>query len=233
MAFIRMHPYRAMKSAELASAESEPARAERGVAEANARARQAAKRKARTDRQGQKMRTTGSQAKIVLDTAKERSEVSGGSDVRLRARRMDAAQNEVNAAQEAIVVLQLLVIAIPESGLAKGRDVLQVDNLTFGYGNDHPVLRDVSLSVRGPERIAIEGSNCSGKSTLLGCTMGELTGWTGDVALHVPAARLDQDMSMFGDDETFTKAFARLDPEASENDRRAVLAHFLFRGNDA
>ena len=27
-------------------------------------------------------------------------------------------------------------------------------------------------------------------------------------------------------------AFARIDPEASENERRTVLARFLFRGND-
>jgi len=40
-------------------------------------------------------------------------------------------------------------------------------------------------------------------------------------------------MSFLDPEETVREAFARLDPEASENDRRATLARFLFRGDDA
>ncbi len=225
--------YRAVKSAELASAKSELARAERGVKDAKARAQNAAERKARTDRQGQILRASGSQAKVLLNAAKERSEGSGGASARLRVRQMDAARNELNAAQEAVEILHPLVIDIPKSGLANGRDVLQVKDLTFGFGSDQPIFRSISFSIRGPERIAIKGPNGSGKSTLLACITGELTGWTGSIALRVPAARLDQDISMFDDHETVIEAFARLDPEASESERRAVLARFLFRGNDA
>ncbi len=40
-------------------------------------------------------------------------------------------------------------------------------------------------------------------------------------------------MSMFDPNETVSDAFARLDPDACENDRRAILARFLFRGDAA
>lgn len=225
--------YRDMKTAELASAEGEVARAERALAETDARARIAAERKARTDRQGRQLRASGSQSKILLDAAKERSEGSGGSGARLRARRLGEAQTELDKAREAVEILHPLAMDIPKSGLTSGRDVLQVENLTFGYGDDQPIFQNVSLAIRGPERIAIEGPNGSGKSTLLACIAGDLEGQTGHVALHVPAARLDQDMSMFGPNETVSDAFARLDPDASQNDRRAILARFLFRGDDA
>lgn len=225
--------YRDMKSAELASVEGELARVERSLVETEARARIAAERKARTDRQGRKLRASGSQPKILLDAAKERSEGSGGAGARLRARRMADAQTELDTAREAVEILQPIAMDIPKSGLVSGRNVLQVENLTFGYGKDQPVFQDVSLSIRGPERIAIEGSNGSGKSTLLACITGDLKGQAGHVALHVPAARLDQDMSMFDPNETVNDAFARLDPDASENERRAVLARFLFRGDGA
>jgi len=222
-----------MKSVELASVEGELARAERALTETNTRARIAAERKARTDRQGRQLRASGSQSKTLLDAAKERSEGSGGSGARLRARRMDEAQTELDNARAAVEILQPLAMDIPKSGLASGCDVLQVEKLSFGYGNNQPVFQDVSLTIRGPERIAIEGLNGSGKSTLLTCICGDLEVQTGHVALHVPAARLDQDMSMFDLNETVSDAFARLDPDASENDRRAVLARFLFRGDDA
>lgn len=225
--------YRDMKSAELASAEGELARAERTFAETKARAQQAAERKARTDRQGRRLRASGSQSKILLDAAKERGEGSGGSGARLRARRTDEAQIALDTAREAVETLQPLAMDIPKSGLARGRDVLQVENLTFGYEDDRPIFQNVSLAIRGPERIALEGPNGSGKSTLLACITGDLEGQSGRVALHVPAARLDQDMSMFDPNETVSDAFARLDPDTSENDRRTVLARFLFRGDDA
>ena len=152
---------------------------------------------------------------------------------RLRARRTEEAEHALNKAREAVEVLQPLVIDSPPSGLATNRKVLTVDTLSFGYETGKPVLRDITLDMRGPERVALEGANGSGKSTLLACLIGQLHPVSGSVELHVPAALLDQDMRMFDHGETVRDAFARLDPAASENDRRAVLARFLFRGDDA
>ena len=225
--------YREMKAAELATAAHELARAERGVAETQARAQRAAERKARTDRQGRRLRASGSQSKLILDAAKQRSEGSGGSAARLRDRQRESAEAALKTARGAIEILQPLAMDIPPSGLVAGREVLQVEGLTFGYQPDRPVLRDISLVLRGPERVALDGPNGSGKSTLLACINGDLRPRTGSVALHVPAALLDQDLSLFDPGETVREAFTRIDPAASENDRRAALARFLFRGEDA
>ncbi|MEM9494471.1 MAG: ABC-F family ATP-binding cassette domain-containing protein [Pseudomonadota bacterium] len=225
--------YRAAKDAELASAKQELARAERGAAEARSRAQLAAERKARTDRQGRRLRASRSQSKLVLDAAKARSENSGASAARLRDRQTEQADAALMAARDAVEVLQPLFMEIPPSGLASGRDVLKVDGLGFCYRENTPILNDVSFEIRGPERIALTGANGSGKSTLLGCIHGDLKLQAGSVALHVPAALLDQNLSLLGTDETVREAFARIDPEASENERRAALARFLFRGDDA
>ncbi|KIC44931.1 ABC-F family ATP-binding cassette domain-containing protein [Tateyamaria sp. ANG-S1] len=225
--------YSDMKSAELAKADDNLARATRTVAETKARIRLAAERKARTDRQGRQLRAAGSQSKLLLDAAKERSEGSASGAARLRNRQMEDAQDALESAREAVEVLEPLIMDIPPSGLASGRDVLRIDGLTFSYGSEAPVLDNIALAIRGPERIAVSGPNGSGKSTLLACIHGDLPVADGSVHLHVPAALLDQDMSMLDPDETVRDALARLDPNATENDRRAVLARFLFRGNDA
>ncbi|MEJ8561970.1 ATP-binding cassette domain-containing protein [Yoonia sp. GPGPB17] len=143
------------------------------------------------------------------------------------------ASNALETAREAVEVLQPLSIDIPPSGLVTGRDVLRVDDLCFGYQDGAPLLEGVSLTIRGPERIAIKGQNGSGKSTLLACIHGDLQPTSGTITRHVPMALLDQDLSLFDPEETVRDAFARIDPEASENARRAVLARFLFRGDDA
>lgn len=225
--------YRDINSAELATAQEALARAERIVAHTAAKAQESTERKARTDRQGRQLRASKSQSKLLLNAAKERSEGSGGSGARHNTRKHDAAQANLKTASDAVERLRPLAMDIPPSGLATGRDVLHVENLTFAYPQGLPIFQDVSLTIRGPERIVIEGPNGAGKSTLLACIAGDLPCPTGRVALHVPAARLDQDMTLFDPDETVGEAFARLDPNTSENDRRAVLARFLFRADDA
>lgn len=225
--------YRAAKQAQLASAEDELARAQRNQAATEARAQRAAEKKARNDRQGKQLRASGSQSKLLLDAAKERSERSGESAARLRDRQAKEAEADLNAAREAIEVLEPLNIDIPSSGLARTRQVLNVDHITFGYDVSAPILNDVSLALQGPERVAIEGANGTGKSTLLSCIEGKLQPQVGSVAVQVPFTLIDQEMSFLDPEETVREAFARLDPSATENDRRATLARFLFRGDDA
>jgi ATPase subunit of ABC transporter with duplicated ATPase domains len=60
-----------------------------------------------------------------------------------------------------------------EPARASGRDVLEVSGLSKSYGAQ-AVLKDISLSVRRGERIAIIGPNGLGKSTLLKVVVGEV-----------------------------------------------------------
>lgn len=225
--------YRVAKDAELAAAETELVLAERALSDTRAKAQLAAERKARTDRQGRQLRVSGSQSKLVLNAAKERSEGSGSSAARLRNRQVDEAEAALETARGAVEVMQPLVMDIPQSGLVPARNVLRLEGLCFGYRNDTPILEDVSFSIRGPERVAIEGANGAGKSTLLACIEGTLTPQVGIVSIHVPAALIDQDLCLLDPEETVREAFARIDPDASENHRRAALARFLFRGEEA
>jgi ATPase subunit of ABC transporter with duplicated ATPase domains len=225
--------YRSAKQAELESAEGGLLRAQRNRATTVARAQRAAERKARTVRQGKQLRASGSQSKLLLDAAKERSEASGGSAARLRDRQAKEAEADLSAAREVIEVLEPLNIDIPPSGLASTRHVLNVDHITFGYHASAPLFTDVSFAIQGPERLAIEGANGTGKSTMLSCIEGKLQPQVGSVAVQVPFTLIDQEMSFLDPEETVREAFARLDPSATENDRRATLARFLFRGDDA
>jgi ATPase subunit of ABC transporter with duplicated ATPase domains len=55
------------------------------------------------------------------------------------------------------------------------RSAVTVEKLTFGYPDtDVKVLRDISFTVEGAERVAIIGPNGIGKTTLMRCLAGEL-----------------------------------------------------------
>jgi subfamily B ATP-binding cassette protein MsbA len=52
--------------------------------------------------------------------------------------------------------------------LARAPRTLTLDHVSFAYGDGPPVLRDVSLTIRPGELVALTGSSGAGKTTLLG-----------------------------------------------------------------
>lgn len=58
--------------------------------------------------------------------------------------------------------------------------MLQLDNVSFGYTPDKPLLHNINFDVTQQSRIAIIGSNGSGKSTLMKLLVGELTPTSGE-----------------------------------------------------
>jgi len=62
------------------------------------------------------------------------------------------------------------------------RALVEVENLTFGYGQE-PVLRDIRFQVDAGDFVGIIGSNGAGKSTFLGLLLGELQPQGGSIRL--------------------------------------------------
>lgn len=225
--------YRARKDGELNAAGRARAHAEKTRDEAARRAQQAAERKARKDSAGKKARARGDQPKILMDAAKNRAEASGGAGLRLREDRRQAADEALLAAREKIEVLQPLRMDIPSTGLAPGKTVLRLRDVTGGYDPGHPVVAGLSLSMTGPERLVIAGPNGSGKTTLLKLITGALLAQQGSVERLVPFALLDQHVSLLDPAESLRENFRRLNPDADAHMAHAALARFGFRAADA
>ncbi|MDQ0325760.1 ATPase subunit of ABC transporter with duplicated ATPase domains [Rhodopseudomonas julia] len=225
--------FRAQKATETEAAERELADAEKGLAETRRRAQQAAERKARTDSRGRKSRARGDQPKILMDAAKERAEATGGANARLRDARLQTAKDALAEARASVEILRPLSMELAPTGLPRGKTVLRVDAVTGGYDPARPVICDFSMTITGPERVAIAGPNGSGKTTLVKLITGRLEPQKGHVDLAVPFAFLDQHVSLLRPGLSLRENFRRLNPEADENQCRAALARFRFRAEDA
>lgn len=224
--------FRQRKAAELEAASHDLDQAEKARTEAARRAQQAGERKARKDGAGQRARARGDQPKIGLDAARGRAEASAGAGARLREARRAAAEEAMAEARRKIEVLQPLRMDIPPTGLAPGRVVLRLDHLTGGHDPAHPVIRDLSLTVSGPERVVIAGPNGSGKSTLLEIITGQLAPQRGQVELRVPFAMLDQHVGLLDPARSLRDTFLQLNPAADAHAAHAALARFRFRAAD-
>lgn len=225
--------FRQRKETELDAAARDLAQAEKTRSDAARRAQQVSERKARKDSAGHRARTRGDQPKILMDAAKGRAEASGGAGMRLREARREAADEAVSAARDRIEILQPLRMDIPPTGLAPGKTVLRLERVTGGHDPDHPSIRELSLTVTGPERIVVAGPNGSGKTTLLKIITGQIAPQSGLVELSVPFALLDQHVQLMDPALSLRDNFRRLNPVADTHIAHAALARFDFRAGDA
>lgn len=143
-----------------------------------------------------------------------------------------ALQN-VEQARARVEILDELAIAVPTTGLSNSRVVLTFDAVTVGYDPDRPIIRDLTFSLIGPERIALVGPNGSGKTTVIRLLERQLTPLQGTVSVRVSMAVLDQRVSFLNPKLTVLENFKRRNPTSSENLCRRTLASFLFKSDAA
>jgi ATPase subunit of ABC transporter with duplicated ATPase domains len=224
--------YRERKALELAATQHDLDVAERQVRDAAKAAQEAKEKQDRRDAGGRKKAAKGDMPKILMGGLKRRAEETAGGLNRLAEKQAESAQMQAEAARAKIEVLAPFAVKLMPSGLPSGKVVLRASGLTGGHDPAHPVIRDFSMDMIGPERVAITGPNGVGKTSLLKLLAGELGPVSGQVQIGGRMALLDQQVALLDREQSIVENFQRLNPQSSVNDCRAVLAAFQFR-NDA
>ncbi len=224
--------YRARKAIELAAARHDLDDAERRLSGERQAAQAQAEKQARRAGTGARKAARGDMPKIVAGGLEHKAEETRAADARLAERRLAAATSAVEEARGKLEVLVPFSVSLPSSGLVADRLVIRLDQVSVGY-DTRVLIRDLSLEVRGPERIAIAGPNGSGKTTLLRTITGDLFPYCGTIDRRVDFAFLDQRVSLLDEAATIRDNFRRLDPSSGEEACRASLARFKFRADAA
>lgn len=225
--------YQAIKAVELEAAQQGLAHAQKKVGEIDRKAQSLVERQDRRDAAGAKKGSSGDIPRISLGKRMGNAEVTKGKGAQTAQRQRSGALALLADAKARIEVLQPFVVHLPPTGLPSGRQVLALDRVTAGYDSDYPVIRDLSFSLVGPQRIAVAGPNGAGKTTLLKLVTGELRPFKGTVSIGVPFLMMDQSVGILKRVETILDNFKRLNPGATENACRAILANFRFRADAA
>jgi len=63
-------------------------------------------------------------------------------------------------------------------------EILRVENVSAGYEEGLPIIKNINIGVRKGELVAVVGANGAGKSTLLKTIYGYLKPFTGKIFLH-------------------------------------------------
>ncbi|WP_084394026.1 ABC-F family ATP-binding cassette domain-containing protein [Henriciella pelagia] len=221
------------RSAARARAAAEAERAANTLKATERKLQQAREKQEKSDSRGRAVRTRGDQPKMLLDKRQERAEQTAGRGSDLAHRQLGAASDAVAAASARLEIVTPLSIDLPSPDLPSSRQLLKLEDVCAGFGG-RTLFGPLSLEVRGPQRIAIKGANGSGKSTLLNLIRGRIAPASGTVTrLTRRIAILDQHVAVFDPNTSLLENVRALLPALNENDIRARLARFAFRGEAA
>ena len=120
-----------------------------------------------------------------------------------------------------------------EPNVISGNDVLTVDNLTKGF--DGTVLFDnICFQIKRGERVALIGSNGTGKTTILKLINGIIPADSGSIYLgaKVNIGYYDQEHHVLDPDKTLFQEIQDAYPDLNNTQIRNTLAAFLFTDDD-
>ncbi|MGW2088026.1 ATP-binding cassette domain-containing protein [Streptomyces sp. NPDC001880] len=184
---------------------------------------------ARRQRNGRKIEAEGGLPKILAGRRKRAAQESAGKLRGVHEERLSEARQRREEAAEAIRDDAEIRVSLPRTAVPAGRTVLTLHELRPRFGK----LREGSLQVRGPERIALVGRNGAGKTTLLRTLTGQSAPLSGEARTFVPTRFLPQRLDVLDEELSVTANVARMAPGVTDNHIRAQLARFLFQGKRA
>ncbi|MET9294652.1 ribosomal protection-like ABC-F family protein [Streptomyces sp. NPDC003077] len=170
--------------------------------------------------------------RIFAGNMKRGAQEAAGRSGQMHASRVSEAKARLDEAGRAVRDEQRLVLDLPATQVAAGRNLFVGEGLRVSHG-ERPLFgpAGVDLTIRGPERIALTGPNGAGKTTLLRLLHGDLAPDEGEIKrADSRIAYLSQRLDLLAPDRTVAENFAAFAPHRTEAERMNLLARFLFRG---
>ena len=120
-----------------------------------------------------------------------------------------------------------------EPRMVSGNDVLSVQHLSKSFPGQ-TLFSDVSFEIKRGEKVALIGSNGTGKTTLLKILNGVLPPDEGQFTLgaKVQIGYYDQEQHVLHPEKTIFEEISDSYPTLTETEIRNMLAAFLFTGDD-
>lgn len=174
-------------------------------------------------------------SRLEMDSAKGRSDRTQRRVHLQSERKLAIVSDNIAQAKEKVAQNPEINIKLPRTQVPQSKMILEIKNIDFKYPDQtQSLIKNFSLTIQGPERIAIAGKNGSGKTTLIRLILSQLKPSGGIILTGTErVSYLDQKLAILNDQLSLLENFLCLNPEIKELDARYYLADFLFRNEAA
>ncbi|MEZ8022584.1 ATP-binding cassette domain-containing protein [Vibrio sp. 1F255] len=187
---------------------------------------QANKEKAQQrESQGNRLRKSGSQPKILLDAMKDKAGRTQGASATSQKNLKDQNQHKLQSLKEQKEQLKPQALYLQQSNNSKKNSLLTVEDCHLSFGSD----ARINFSMSQGERCYLTGANSCGKSTLLKAIHGQHSNYTGSIKRLGSTVYLDQHFGLLDTNDTMFDSLVTHSGSMTESDARTLLAGIGFR----
>ncbi|MDN3585031.1 ABC-F family ATP-binding cassette domain-containing protein [Mucilaginibacter flavus] len=226
--------YAGQKQLENAALQQDIQSQEKALRKAKETERQAIERQQKLDSRGKKKQENAGVARIMMNTLRNNAEQTNARLKSVHAEKIGALAQQVGALRANLPAADKMKINIDQTSLHKGKVLITVQNVQFGYGNQTLWKQPLNFQIFSGERLAIQGGNGSGKTTLINLILGKLQANDGLIKkAEFSAIYIDQDYSLInGKLNIYQQAQAYNSGMLQEHDVKIRLNRFLFTPDD-
>lgn len=218
--------YTSVHAAERAAVERRLTSTEKQLSKVRQQQQAAQQRAAGRRKQGERLRRSGSQSKLLLDAKAGQAEHTQARFKALYQQRIGQLSAQLDEHKAQTETLRAQRLTLPPEGVRGGLR-LHLQDLLLPWVEHRPL----TLAVHSGERWRVCGWNGAGKSTLLKVIAGLLPPRAGSCHRHGSCLYLDQEFSMLNPAESALANLRRLHPGIDSSDWRTYLGGVRLRGD--
>ena len=203
---------------------------EKNLKQTQQKSREIAEQRQRLESRGHTQKAKAGTPRIAMGKLKDKAEQSSAKIKNEQAEKANDISTEIKAIKQTIQAEQLLKIEITNSGLHKGKVLVEAVEVNIAYG-DHTLWKNpVSFHIYSGDRIQIKGNNGTGKTSLVRLITGEASASTGKLVIaDFKYLYVDQEYSILDNNlSVFEQAQKFNDQHLPEHDVKMLLHRHQF-----
>nr|WP_294858607.1 ABC-F family ATP-binding cassette domain-containing protein [uncultured Fluviicola sp.] len=222
--------YAEQKEIELQALQNEVKNAEKSLKKAKEKERETMERQQKLDSRGKQKQEKSGVARIMMNTMRDQAEKSTARVKGIHSDKIDGVSNELQQARSRLPGFDQIQFGFEHSSLHRGKILFKAEKVNVKYGETDIWKNPLTIQITSGERISIQGSNGSGKTSLLKLILGELHSENGTIQRSVNSiVYIDQDYSLIDVRKTvYEQAQAFNTTSLLEHEVKIRLNRFLF-----
>ena len=227
--------YKEQKEIELNSLNQDIQSKEKELRKAKEKERKTIERQNRLDSRGKQKQSKAGMGKGMMDKMKNDAENSTAKLKGVHSGKIDGLRNNLQDLRLSMSDIEQMKFEFDSSNLHKGKNLFIAKNINFHYKEENPLWKKpLNIQIVSGERIAINGKNGTGKTTLIQLILGKLEPAEGDIFIaENRSVYIDQDYSLINNQlQIYEQAQEFNQTGLQEHEIKIRLNRFLFSKED-